>query len=53
MGVGRNYMKKMYVDDIIDKKDLSNPGPGKYEMTKQTGTKGRFYSMAAHLPHGE
>ena len=34
MGIGRSYMKKMYVDDIQDKKDLSNPGPGKYEMTK-------------------
>jgi hypothetical protein len=33
MGIGRSYMKKMYVDDIQDKKDLSNPGPGKYEMT--------------------
>ena len=53
MGIGRSYMKKMYVDDIQDKKDLSNPGPGKYEMTKETGQKGRFYSMASHLPGGE
>ena len=50
MGVGRTYMKKIYVDDIRAKKDLSNPGPGKYEMTPQLGNKGSFYSMAAHLP---
>ena len=53
MGIGRNYMKKIYVDDIASKKDINNPGPGKYEMTKQFGTKGCYYSMAAHLPHGE
>ena len=53
MGVGRTYMKKIYVDDIRAKKDLSNPGPGKYEMTPQTGNKGNFYSMAAHLPRDQ
>lgn len=53
MGIGRSYMKKIYVDDIASKKDVNNPGPGKYEMTKQFGEKGSHYSMAARLPHGE
>ena len=52
-GVGRNYMRKIYVDDIKSKGDVNNPGPGKYEHTKKTGAEGQNYSFAARLPHGE
>ena len=34
MGLGRDQMKKIYVDEIAKKKDTQNPGPGKYEMPK-------------------
>ena len=52
-GVGRNYMKKIYVDDIKAKGDINNPGPGKYEHVKKTGAEGSNYSFAARLPNGE
>jgi len=53
-GVGRDNMKKMYVDDILKKGDGSMPGPGRYESEKLFGkTKGTHYSMAARLPHTE
>jgi len=44
-------MKKLYVDDILKKGDLSQPGPGRYETSKEFGKKGLNYSMAARLPH--
>ena len=30
MGLGRNDMKKMFIDDIKKKGDHSLPGPGRY-----------------------
>ena len=53
MGVGRNYMRKIYVDDIKAKGDKNSPGPGKYEHTKKLGVEGSYYSFAARLPGGE
>lgn len=49
-GVGRDNMKKMYVDEINQKGDKALPGPGKYENEKMFGAKGLTYSMAARLP---
>lgn len=49
-GVGRDNMKKLYIDDIKSKGDKSLPGPGKYETAKTFGEKGLNYSMAAILP---
>jgi hypothetical protein len=49
-GVGRDNMKKIYVDDIQKKGDKALPGPGKYEYEKSFGLKGLNYSMAAKLP---
>jgi hypothetical protein len=43
-------MKKIYVDEIAKKGDVSLPGPGKYEKEKSFGALGVTYSMAARLP---
>jgi hypothetical protein len=32
--VGRDDMKKMFIDDIKKKGDLSQPGPGRYNYEK-------------------
>lgn len=43
-------MKKLYIDDILHKSDLSQPGPGKYELKDSFGkNKGLEYSMGAKL----
>lgn len=33
-GVGRGDMKRMFIDDIRKKGDLSLPGPGRYDYEK-------------------
>ena len=37
-GVGRDNMKRMFIDDIKKKGDGNNPGPGVYRHEKQFGS---------------
>ena len=66
MGVGRDAMKKMFIDDIKKRGDHSLPGPGRYfkELdSKKFGEDDLMllkgfssplkYSMAQRLPEGE
>ena len=48
-GVGRNDMKRMFIEDINKKGDGNLPGPGRYTAEKKFGTNGLDYSMAAKL----
>lgn len=43
-------MKKIYIDEIQSKGDVSQPGPGKYDSPVKFGKRGLQYSMAARLP---
>ena len=49
-GMGRDDMKKIYVDHINNEGDKSLPGPGKYEADKAFGAKGLSYYMHSRLP---
>ena len=52
-GVGRNDMKKLFIEDIRKKGDGNLPGPGRYTHEKKFGQEGLNYSMAARLHHDE
>ena len=49
-GVGRNNMKKVFIEDINKKGDLSLPGPGRYSPDKGFQAYGVNYSMGSRLP---
>lgn len=42
-------MKKIFVDDIIKKRDIDLPGVGSYSPPKSFGKEGLNYSMASLL----
>lgn len=48
-GVGRDNMKRMFIDDIKKRGDNSLPGPGRYEMVEKFGDQGSKKTMAAKL----
>ena len=48
-GVGRDDMKKLFIEDIKKKGDGNSPGPGRYSHEKKFGSPGTNYSMAARL----
>ena len=52
-GVGRDNMKKMFIDNIKKDGDISRPGPGKYSHEKRFGSMGVTYSMAQKLNHDD
>lgn len=39
-------MKKIFVDDIKKKGDMSQPGPGRYDAEHKFGKNAPTYSMA-------
>ena len=49
IGVGRDDMKKMFIEDINKKGDGNLPGPGRYTAEKKFGDAGLNYSMAKKL----
>lgn len=53
MGQGRGNMKKIYIDDIMNKADKENPGPGRYNDKPHFGKAGLEYSFAAKLKRYE
>ena len=48
-GVGRDNMKKLFIDDIKKRGDHSLPGPGRYENLEKFGDQGSKKTMAAKL----
>jgi len=48
-GVGRDDMKRLFIEDINKKGDGNLPGPGRYMPDKKFGTTGLDYSMAKKL----
>ena len=42
-------MIKIFIDDIKKKGDLSQPGPGRYQIENKFGKEGPNYSMAQKL----
>lgn len=48
-GVGRDDMKRLFVEDIKKKGDTNLPGPGRYMPDKNFGAAGLDYSIAKRL----
>ena len=48
-GVGRDDMKRLFIEDIKKKGDANLPGPGRYMPDKNFGSAGLDYSMAKKL----
>jgi hypothetical protein len=48
-GVGRDTMKKMFIDDIKKRGDNSLPGPGRYDNLEKFGDAGSKKTMASKL----
>lgn len=48
-GVGRDDMKRLFIEDIKKKGDNNLPGPGRYTAEKNFGSDGLDYSMAKKL----
>ena len=46
-------MKKMFIDDIKKKGDVSSPGPGRYEEKKKFGDDGAKKCMGSRLLTGD
>ena len=42
-------MKKIYIDDILNRSDKENPGPGRYSDKQHFGKSGLEYSFAGRL----
>ena len=49
-GVGRDNMRRIFIEDIKKKGDNSLPGPGRYNPDKGFQAYGTNYSMASRLP---
>ena len=52
MGLGREKMRKIYIDDILEKVDKDKPGPGRYESKQnfgKSGNCGQEYTFAGRL----
>ena len=48
-GVGRDEMKRLFIEDIKKKGDGNCPGPGRYQPDVKFGHTGLDYSMAKKL----